>query len=170
MEIYSKNGYPSASLSNFAPHQFVFDGVQCNSMEGLLQSFKFNSKNIQIEVCKLVGLEALHYGASRNTAWKFKHTLWWNEKPYPRCSQEYSELLDSAYLALAQNEEFKQALIDTGEVLLTHSMGRAKKNDTILTESEFCGRLMAIRKILLNGGDISKYTSLVASKRLIEFD
>ena len=37
MDIGSGNGYPSGALSNFSPHPFVFDGVECNSMEGLLQ-------------------------------------------------------------------------------------------------------------------------------------
>jgi predicted NAD-dependent protein-ADP-ribosyltransferase YbiA (DUF1768 family) len=41
MDILSGSGYPSGALSNFAPHPFVFDGVQVASMEGLLQAFKF---------------------------------------------------------------------------------------------------------------------------------
>ena len=36
MDIGSKSGYPSSALSNFAPHAFVFDGVECASLEGLL--------------------------------------------------------------------------------------------------------------------------------------
>ena len=33
--------YPEfAPLSNFAPNAFVFDGVACASLEGLLQSLK----------------------------------------------------------------------------------------------------------------------------------
>lgn len=41
MDIGSGTGYPSAALSNFAPHSFVIDGVECASMEGFLQSLKF---------------------------------------------------------------------------------------------------------------------------------
>lgn len=36
MDIGSGSGYPSSTLSNFAPHPFVMDGVECNSMEGFL--------------------------------------------------------------------------------------------------------------------------------------
>ena len=54
MDIGSGNGYPSGALSNFSPHPFVFDGVKCNSMEGLLQSFKFDKEHVQAEICKLV--------------------------------------------------------------------------------------------------------------------
>ena len=47
MDIGSGNGFPAASLSNFAPHPFVIDGVQCNSMEGFLQSLKFSDVEMQ---------------------------------------------------------------------------------------------------------------------------
>ena len=35
MDIGSKSGYPSSSLSNFAGHRFIFDGVECYSMVNL---------------------------------------------------------------------------------------------------------------------------------------
>lgn len=47
MDIGSGNGYPSAALSNFAPHPFTIDGIQCNSMEGFLQSLKFKDEEMQ---------------------------------------------------------------------------------------------------------------------------
>lgn len=40
MDIGSGTGFPTAALSNFAPHPFIIDGVECNSMEGFLQSLK----------------------------------------------------------------------------------------------------------------------------------
>ena len=58
MDIGSGNGYPSAALSNFAPHPFVIDGVECASMEGFLQSLKFSNPDMQKEVCKLIGIKA----------------------------------------------------------------------------------------------------------------
>ena len=50
MNIGSGSGYPSANLSNFNPYRFTFDDVECNSMEGLLQSFKFSNPDMQVEV------------------------------------------------------------------------------------------------------------------------
>jgi predicted NAD-dependent protein-ADP-ribosyltransferase YbiA (DUF1768 family) len=47
MDIGSGNGYPGASLSNFAPHPFTIDGVECASMEGFLQSLKFESVDMR---------------------------------------------------------------------------------------------------------------------------
>ena len=58
MDIGSGSGFPSANLSNFHPHPFVIDGVQCNSMEGFLQSLKFKEPEMQKQVCLLVGKAA----------------------------------------------------------------------------------------------------------------
>lgn len=148
MDIGSGNGYPSAALSNFAPHPFVFDGVQCNSMEGLLQSFKFSNPEMQKEVCKLVGRQAKFKG--KNKKWYKTQTLYWQGVEYKRDSQEYQELLDRAYAALATNEGFRSALLLTGDAPLTHSIGKIKQNETILTRNEFCSRLIKIREKLQN--------------------
>lgn len=44
LDIGSGKDYPSNALSNFAPHPFIIDGVECNSMEGFLQSLKFKDR------------------------------------------------------------------------------------------------------------------------------
>lgn len=56
MDISSGTGYPASSLSNFAPHEFEIDGVKCASMEGFLQSLKFQNPEMQKYVCSLVGI------------------------------------------------------------------------------------------------------------------
>lgn len=66
MDIGSGSGYPSAALSNFAPHPFIIDGVQCNSMEGFLQSLKFDSLEMQHYVCTLIGKAAKFKGKRRS--------------------------------------------------------------------------------------------------------
>ena len=66
MNIGSGNGYPNSALSNFAPHPFVIDGVWCASMEGFLQSLKFESVDMQNYVCTLVGKAAKFKGKKRN--------------------------------------------------------------------------------------------------------
>lgn len=40
LDIHSGHDYPSGALSNFAPHPFVLDGVECASMEGFLQALE----------------------------------------------------------------------------------------------------------------------------------
>ena len=108
MDIGSGTGYPSASLSNFAPHPFEIDGVHCNSMEGFLQSLKFSNPDMQKEVCKLVGKQAKFKGKKKN--WWKTQTLWWQGVAIKRDSQEYQTLLDRAFEALSKNEGFKNAL------------------------------------------------------------
>jgi predicted NAD-dependent protein-ADP-ribosyltransferase YbiA (DUF1768 family) len=147
MDIKSGCGYPAAALSNFAPHPFIFDGVQCASFEGLLQSFKFEKVHIQVEVCKLVGFNAKKRGKMKN--WQERQVLHWNGVEYPRKSEAYQELLDRAYKAMCDgNEGFRKALLATGDAVLQHSIGRSKQSETVLTKTEFCSRLMKLRKQL----------------------
>jgi len=146
MDVGSRNKYPAGALSNFSPHAFTLDGVECASPEGFLQSLKFKSPEMQIEVCKLVGFGAKRRGAKKT--WKRTQTLYWQGKEYKRKSQEYQDLLDRAYDEIAKNEKFKKALLATHKANLTHSIGKNKKPDTVLTEQEFCSRLMKIRKRL----------------------
>ena len=150
MEIGSSGGYPASALSNFAPHAFVFDGVACASMEGLLQSFKFDDRQVQVEVCALVGRAAKRRGQERNEAWKSAQVLWWNGAVYERHSQAYQRLLDRAFGALAENEGFYVALRATGDEPLAHAIGNPDPYDTVLTEYEFCSRLMCLRARLVD--------------------
>lgn len=143
MDIGSGSGFPSATLSNFSPHPFIFDGVECNSMEGLLQSFKFSNPEMQKEVCKLVGKQAKFKGKKKK--WFRTQTLYWQGKEFKRDSEKYQELLDRAFDALATNEGFKKALLATGNSTLTHSIGKTKQSETVLTRTEFCSRLTKIR-------------------------
>ena len=144
MDIGSGSGFPSATLSNFAPHPFVIDGVECNSMEGFLQSLKFSNPEMQKEVCKLVGKAAKFKGKKKK--WWRTQTLYWLGTEIPRDSEEYQKLLDRAFSALAQNSGFRAALLATGNSVLTHSIGKTKITETVLTRQEFCSRLTKIRE------------------------
>lgn len=146
MDIRSGRGYPSAALSNFAPHPFVFRGVQCNSMEGFLQSLKFKNPDMQKYVCTLVGFKAKCKGKGKD--WYTTQKLWWDGISIDRHGKEYQDLLDEAYNCLSKNSGFRSALLASGDAVLTHSIGQSNSSRTILTNSEFCGRLMAIRNKL----------------------
>ena len=143
MDIGSRNGYPSSALSNFLPHEFEIDNIKCASMEGFLQSLKFKDVNMQVYVCSLVGREAKFKGKDKK--WWKTQTLWWKGNEINRHSQEYQDLLDRAYGELSKNNSFKKALLATGNANLTHSIGKNDASHTVLTESEFCSRLMKIR-------------------------
>jgi predicted NAD-dependent protein-ADP-ribosyltransferase YbiA (DUF1768 family) len=146
MDIKSGCGYPASSLSNFAPHPFVFDGVECNSFEGLCQSWKFSNPDMQKYICTLVGYAAKKAGRNKN--WQSKQILYWQGVEYKRDSKEYQDLLDRAYIALAQNTSFRSALLATQNAVLEHSIGKSKISETVLTRQEFCSRLMKLRHLI----------------------
>ena len=146
MDIGSGNTYPSSALSNFAPHPFVIEGIECNSMEGFLQSLKFENPEMQKEVCKLVGKQAKFKGKKKK--WWRTQTLFWKGKAIKRDSEEYQELLTKAYDCLYVNEGFKKALSAAKGCSLTHSMGKNKISETVLTEREFIRQLNRLRSKL----------------------
>lgn len=143
MNIGSGTGWPSSALSNFAGHRFIIDDIQCNSFEGFLQSLKCSNPDMQVEVCKLIGKAAKFKGKKKK--WYIDQTLYWKGLPIKRDSDFYQILLDRAYTAMfEQSESFRNALLATSGQL-THSLGKKNKNETVLTVSEFCGRLMRLR-------------------------
>ena len=144
MDIGSGNGYPSSALSNFAPHPFTIDGIACASMEGFLQSLKFESAEMQEYVCTLVGKAAKFKGKKKK--WYLTQTLYWRGRPIKRDSREYQDLIDRAYAALNENDGFRRALEATGNATLTHSIGKNKISETVLTTREFCSRLTRLRE------------------------
>ena len=150
MNVGSKNGYPASALSNFSPHPFVFDGIQCSSMEGWLQSLKHSNPEMQKHICTLVGYAAKK--SSKHKNWQRNQTLYWQGVEYDRQGDEYQKLLDRAYEAMAANDSFRRALLASGDAVLTHSMGRTNSKETILTQSEFCGRLMRLRERMRERG------------------
>jgi predicted NAD-dependent protein-ADP-ribosyltransferase YbiA (DUF1768 family) len=144
MDIKSNCGWPAEELSNFASHPFALDGVRIASMEGFLQSLKFSDQKIQIEVCKLVGYKAK--AAGRHQDWRQSQTLYWNGTAFNRHGELYQTLLDRAYQAMfEQNEKFRNCLAATGSETLTHSIGRTNASETVLTQREFCSRLLNLR-------------------------
>lgn len=146
MDIGSGSQYPSCALSNFAPHPFTFDGVECASMEGLLQSLKFSNPDMQAHVCTLVGKAAKFKGKKKK--WYRDQTLYWKGTPIHRESEAYQILIENAYNALFLNDGFRRALAATGKSTLTHSMGKNKMNETVLTEREFVRNLTRLRDLL----------------------
>lgn len=142
MDIGSNGKWPGSALSNFAPHEFVIDGVKCASMEGFLQSLKHSNPEIQREICTYVGIKAKRAGG---THWQRHQELYWQGKAYVRTSKEYQELLDRAYDALYANQGFREALAATGNAILRHSVGKHKQGETCLTVQEFIHRLNKLR-------------------------
>ncbi|UGO50244.1 hypothetical protein RGZ1_227 [Morganella phage vB_MmoM_Rgz1] len=145
-DIHSRLPYPSCELSNFAHHPFIVDGVSFGGMEGFLQGLKVEKPALQLELFKLYGLAAYREGQKHN---RKSDTLWFKGTPINRHSEAYFRLVKSMYFKMAiQNEKFRKALIDTGDKILIHSIGKTDPMETILTNDEFCGILTEIRTIV----------------------
>lgn len=145
IDIFSKGEYPANVLSNFHPNAFVFDGIECGSMEGFLQSLKFRNKNKQRKVCEKSGLEAKAAG-KRKFIWKLTGNVFWQGAKMKRDGATFDLLIKRAYKALYdQNPVFKAALLDSKGKKLVHSIGNQDKNKTILTEREFIDCLIELR-------------------------
>ena len=143
MDIGSGKAFPCNALSNFAPHPFILDGVECASMEGFLQSLKFKNPDMQRHVCTLVGKAAKFKGKDKK--WWREQKLFWLGQEFDRHGEEYQRLLNRAFNALFQNAGFRNALEASKPAVLTHSIGKTDPSRTVLTQSEFCGRLMKLR-------------------------
>jgi predicted NAD-dependent protein-ADP-ribosyltransferase YbiA (DUF1768 family) len=156
LDICSTAKYPAKALSNFTARKFIFDEVECGSLEGLLQAFKFEKMHLQAEVCKMAGINAKNKGKDRNSQWKIKGGIWWQNEFYKRLSDDYQRLLDRVFLTVArQCEDFRQALIDTGDLILIHRIGKVSELDTVLTQNELCSRLMKIRTLIKKNVDLA---------------
>lgn len=117
----------------------------CNSMEGFLQGLKTDKAHIQLSISLDVGLKAKRRGSKRNKSWKREQTLWFFGYPMKRNSDLYQKILDIAFESLFKNKKFKENLLSTKGMVLTHSIGKRKITDTVLTTSEFCSRLTKLR-------------------------
>lgn len=173
MDIGSGKGYPASHLSNFHPYVFkvyidelpnklkdaitenilpLLDKdndnrlyIEYNSMEGFLQGMKRNKAPIQLSIAKEIGLKAKRRGSKGNRSWKSTQTLWFLGVPMKRKGDLYQEVLDVGFKSLFKNEKFKKALAASGKSVLTHSIGKTKKSETVLTIREFCSRLTKLR-------------------------
>jgi len=145
IDIHSKGDYPANVLSNFYPNEFVIDGVRCGGMEGFLQSLKFKKRGRQEAVAALSGKEAKARGG-RKFLWKLTGNVYWQGKRIKRQSEEFLALVTRAYREMArQSETFREALAETGDATLTHSIGKHDKRRTVLTEEEFIYCLESLR-------------------------
>ena len=144
LDIWSKSPYPANVLSNLCSNGFRFEGVLCGSMEGFLQSLKYQNIDKQRQICSMKGKNAKNM---TSTHWQTDQTVWWKGIAINRQSQDFQDLIRRAYQAMfEQNERFRIALMSTRGMKLYHSQGEQNSFKTILTESEFCSTLTEIRE------------------------
>lgn len=145
LDIHSNGLYPANVLSNLAKKPFVFEGVECSSIEGFLQSLKTQDAEEQKQICALYGGSAKKI-SKNHMEWQKTQKLYWQGKEYDRNSKEYRELLENVFFqCYLQNEIFRTALDATKGIKLTHTDGKHDAAETILTAEEFIDILTSIR-------------------------
>jgi predicted NAD-dependent protein-ADP-ribosyltransferase YbiA (DUF1768 family) len=145
LDLGYRNEGLGKALSNLCEYPFVLDGVQCRSIEGFLQSLKFQELDAQDMMLGMFGYKAWKTGQVGND-WRESQTLWWRGVPYQRTSREYHMLLERAYNAcFEQNETFRKSLFDTGVDVLTHTTGNHDPTMTTLTEWEYIYNMYRLR-------------------------
>jgi hypothetical protein len=135
----------AARLSNFTDRQFVFDGVHCVGIEGILQALKEQDFDIQKKICMLPGKKAKEAGMERDS-WKQRQMLWWHGVCYHRSSRAYQTLITKIYdTAYEQDDTFAVDLLALGSADICHSIGNTDQKDTVLTEVEMIHQLNRLR-------------------------
>lgn len=71
------------SLSNFTARNFVFNNIDCASIEGLIQSLKFEDIEKQVELCACTGYKAKNK-SKKAIDWRLTSNLYWNGIKYNR--------------------------------------------------------------------------------------
>ena len=143
LNIHSKGVYPANALSNFTAHKFYVDGIMCGSMEGFLQSLKFQDAAKQREVCKLTGAAAKEEGLKQD--WKSRQKLYWQGQSYDRQHKSYKYLVTRAFNEMVKNPDFVKALKAADGYRLDHSIGVDDPTETVLTKAEFLYQLNRLR-------------------------
>ena len=147
VDISSRLSGPAGRLSNYTERCFVFDGVPCRSLEGILQSLKCSDQEEQKQICRLTGGWASKAGKAHG--WKEKQVLYWKGVPFPRRSAAYQELISRIYDAVfEQDASFREDLEAVRGRRIDHSMGLSNPAETVLTRMEFVRQLeRLIRKL-----------------------
>lgn len=145
VDIHSKRRGVAGRLSNFTRRSFDFDGIACRSIEGVLQSLKFENAGEQKIVCGLWGVQA-KFAGELGGDWKNTQTLYWNGQRYSRGSEEYQALLARLYDEVyRQDEQFREDIRKSAGYKLVHSIGNPDPRDTVLTAQEFIGQLLRLQ-------------------------
>ena len=146
IDIHFKGDNLEKRLSNLYPYQFDFDGITYASMEAFFGSLRTPDFIEKQKLYSTFGIDSWYKG--HKFSWYEKQEVYYKDKTINRDSREYENLLTAAFDALFTNEEFKQALRESGNCKLTHTVGKTAKDKTLLTRKEFIGHLNRLRSKL----------------------
>lgn len=146
---YKLDGEQSKVLSNLFPYKFYFKGHKFESVESIFQSFKFKDKASQKLVFKYSGLNSNRIKACSNYDWRVSKKLYFLGYEMARESLEYELFIDELYVSLLFNPLFKNALLNTKDKYILHSIGEMEKGKTTFSRYEFEKELNTLKAYVL---------------------
>ena len=153
-DISDQRGFPFGMLDPSAPVRFEIDGVECASLDGFMESLKFERIVDQKNVTKRVGADAKNQSKNKDF-WphnvKADRELYWQGESFKRNSKTFDRLLARVFRQMIRNPIYHEALMSTEDADFTHSKGKANKKDTVLTKKELTDNLKAVRAELFAG-------------------
>lgn len=146
LDINSRMPGNAGILSNLHKHPFFLNDLYFGSIEGFLQGLRVQCPEFQKVVFGKHGIEAKRFGK----VYPIKNqTLFYRGVAFNRHSEYYSNIVSSAYDAcFDQNRSFQKAIFETKDMTYIHTVGKTDPFDTILTNDEFIGNLLRLRKKL----------------------
>jgi len=140
-------------LSNLINRPFQIDGQMCASVEAFFAGTLYPLNDIR----RARGFASCYAYSQKMVAEGidlFHHLplsiIHWNNKEYTYASPEHKNLLERCILeSILQNDDRKQALLDTDGLEIKHITGFPENPNTFLTRLEFCQILTRIRSKLL---------------------
>lgn len=112
-------------------------------MEAFFGSLRTPDLQEKQKLYSTFGMDSWYKG--HKFSWYEKQEVYYKNKAINRHTPEYDNLIADAFDALFINEDFKQALKESGNLKLTHRIGKTAKDKTLLTRKEFIGHLNRLR-------------------------
>ena len=106
-------------------------------MEAFLVSLRTPDFIEKQKLYSTYGMDSWYKG--HRFSWYEKQEVYYKDKTINRHSTEYDDLITAIFDALFTNEELKQALPESENCKLTHTIGKTAKDKTLLTRKEFIG-------------------------------
>ncbi len=146
VNMFRDSPWPGNVLSNFADTPFLIDGVQCSCSESFIQSLKIPDSSQQEDFCGLRGEEAWKKGSKLTEAVFISGSVWWRGTPYTLHSKEHFDLVKRGLSEkFSQSEKARDALLATGDSVLTHDYGQPPGKKQSLPVDTFCQIVTEIR-------------------------
>lgn len=152
-DISDDRGFPFGMLDPSAPVRFEIDGMQCASLDGFIESLKFEKIKDQKNITKRVGNDAKKRGIQKDNLGNqtASRKVFWQGESFNRNSKKFKDLLSRVFREMAKNPNYQAALMATEDSDFTHSKGKTNKKDTLLTKKELIENLQELRSELKAG-------------------